>query len=1113
VVAVLGIAAVTFTAPVPTVAGLGPGVAAAEPLEFDPVLSLTGTCTTSNLDEVPDPGCPATHAPHPLSQPSGTAVDSHGDIYVGNIGPNTGTEGRFDIFDPAGHFLTEFLAEPFPETIAVDSQCRLYVQQQGERTLRYTPDACPPGATTTFSGPVTVDPSVRAQGGIAVDPTTDDLYVRMNKTVFKYSPNGEILDQTIGEGALFTGASAKVAIDGATGDIYTSTTRTESGVVPTPEEPFVSIVKVFGGGAGHPLKYTIDGSDTPEGGFRSPFAHLGLAVDETNGELFVNDTLGSNHVYQFQLNEVTNEYEYVATIEHSFQDVDQAIAFDSNIGSSNQGHLFVTSHPSGVGHLFAFGPRPAEIAPVIMGEAFSGLSTTEATLEGQVNPGGLATHFRFEYVDDATFQADVAESGAGHGFDHASKAPVPDAELVAGGASAHVSQGISGLQPATMYHFRIVAENALGVAEGEREGAEEVEHVFVTYSFAGSGFSNGRAYELVTPPDTNGRLPTATGIGTGDGFETDLFSPGGPGGGPNLIFETVGGSLPGAGGTGAINGDVYQAERGATGWGVSAAEPSGAESQAPSPGGYSADHRYSFWTTGGGGVNDQGSLVINGKETHYERLPDGSFALIGTGDTGEVDPQARGRWITPGATHLIFTSPVQLAQNAPPRDTAAAETGTVYDRTSDGVTSVVSLLPEDIPPASATEITYGGASADGSAVAFMVGTTLYEHRDQATLRVEEGSPVFAGISRDGNRVFFVKGGNIFAFDADEGTTTPIGSGGESTVVNVSADGSHVLFVSLKRLGGQGKSGKDNLYVWSDGAVRFIGTLEHIDVTGQEEGVSGFFVGGLGLWTTYAFGRVGPDAGPANDPSRSTADGRFFVFQSRANLTGYDSEGHPEVYRYDSQEGSLMCVSCNPTLAAAVSGGQLESLSASGNQFAPGNSLAPTHNITEDGQEVFFETKDALAPGDVDGAQDVYEWVAEGGGGCAQPDGCLSLVSSGHSAAADYLYAVSHDGHDVFFRTGDRLLPVDSDATPSIYDARVGGGFPEGEPSPCQDEACRGSATSPPSLPEIASSGMSGTPPRHRCHGKASRRDRGRRVHCKKAHRRHRHHKHRGGGSR
>jgi hypothetical protein len=108
-------------------------------------------------------------------------------------------------------------------------------------------------------------------------------------------------------------------------------------------------------------------------------------------------------------------------------------------------------------------------------------------------------------------------------------------------------------------------------------------------------------------------------------------------------------------------------------------------------------------------------------------------------------------------------------------------------------------------------------------------------------------------------------------------------------------------------------------------------------------------------------------------------------------------------------------------------------------------------------------------GDTDKKLDVYEWEGEGVGSCEEAGGCTYLVSGGQSSGPDYLYAMSQSGEDVFFRTADRLLPRDTEATLSIYDARVGGGFAEsnceggGCCSGCCGDECR-PLNPPPSLP-------------------------------------------------
>jgi hypothetical protein len=507
----------------------------------------------------------------------------------------------------------------------------------------------------------------------------------------------------------------------------------------------------------------------------------------------------------------------------------------------------------------------------------------------------------------------------------------------------------------------------------------------------------------------------------------------------------------------------------------------------PSPGGASPDHRYAFVTTLGSGGSDHGSFAqaFAGVENNYLREPDGSFELVGKGSIGS-DPEAAERWITDGATHMIFVTglgphpSVQLEPQAPPSPRSA-----IYDRTPSGL-HVVSLLPGDLTPSADAE--FLGVSEDGSAVVFSLAGTVYERRDNAkTLTVTPGPATVAGVSRDGARVFYVAGGQIVSFDAATLTSTVVASGGGAAVVNVSADGSHVYFVSTLQLdGGKGTAGGNNLYAWSGGAPRFVATLAAADVTGPVN---------LLRWASDA---VAPSPsktrGPANDPSRTTPDGSVLVFQSHAPLTGYDSAGRSEIFRYDAASGDLICVSCSPIDAPAAGDAQLQSDIAA-DPLSPVNAQSHIPNLTIDGGEVFFQTVDALVPGDVNGSVDVYEW--------SKGDG-VSLISAGHGEGASYLYGATPDGHDVFFLTREQLLPADhNNGVGSIYDARVGGGFPGGQAVlPCQENACQGPVSAAPSLSVPASTAVSGAAGSKRRHRHKARR---KSKHAAK----HRHHVHGG----
>jgi hypothetical protein len=365
----------------------------------------------------------------------------------------------------------------------------------------------------------------------------------------------------------------------------------------------------------------------------------------------------------------------------------------------------------------------------------------------------------------------------------------------------------------------------------------------------------------------------------------------------------------------------------------------------------------------------------------------------------------------------------------------------------------------------------------------------------ATLKSTVVEP--AGVSDDGDKVFYLQAGNIVSFDVASQARTLVSNSGDSTPVNVSGDGSHVYFVSKSVLTGSEKNangrealaGGNNLYVWDGGGqtTRFVATVDPKDVEGSVS---------LTNWTTHA---VNPNAntsnGRSNDPSRTTPDGTVFLFESRADVTGYDSGGYVEVYRYDA-DGALDCVSCPPTGVPAQADAALQRVIGAGageDAFVPTTSLVHIQNVTDDGRTVFFETKDALVPGDVNGAWDVYEWKVG-----QQP----YLISSGHDSLPTFLYGMSADGRDVFFRSTERLVPQDLSTVSSIYDARVGGGFPfTAAGPPCEEDNCQGIPSSLPQLPGAGSPSFHGPenakPQRKRHHKKKKRHHK--KHHSKKHH--------------
>ena len=91
----------------------------------------------------------------------------------------------------------------------------------------------------------------------------------------------------------------------------------------------------------------------------------------------------------------------------------------------------------------------AVTAPTATTLAAEGSKETEATLKGTINPGGEATEYFFEY-------------GTGTGYGQTTEKAI----VSTSGGSQGVSATLKGLLPDTEYHFRLVAKNKQGPAEG-----------------------------------------------------------------------------------------------------------------------------------------------------------------------------------------------------------------------------------------------------------------------------------------------------------------------------------------------------------------------------------------------------------------------------------------------------------------------------------------------------------------------------------------------------------------------------------------------------------------------------------------------------------------------
>ena len=338
---------------------------------------------------------------------------------------------------------------------------------------------------------------------------------------------------------------------------------------------------------------------------------------------------------------------------------------------------------------------------------------------------------------------------------------------------------------------------------------------------------------------------------------------------------------------------------------------------------------------------------------------------------------------------------------------------------------------------------------------------------------------FWAASADGGKVIYSTGGgepfvepgseivDLYEFDVDTEISTPI-AGEAGGVVGTSEDASHIYFTSQEDLAAGAVAGEWNLYLDSDGTKTFIATLAEEDRTGRGEIATGVHSAG-GIDSPYSLTHV----------SRVTPDGSHLAFMSNRSLTGYDNtdagsgKADMEVYLYDAESADLTCVSCNPTGArpmgrelrppyvvdVSILNRPTKLWGASWLQSWVYN-LYSSRALSNDGSRLFFNSFDALVPGDTNGAQDVYQWEAQGSGDCQKAGGCLSLISTGKSPQKSEFVDATPSGDEVFFETSSSIDPRDPGLI-DIYVARVGGGFPVPPTAPdCLGDACQGIPAAP-----------------------------------------------------
>jgi hypothetical protein len=659
----------------------------------------------------------------------------------------------------------------------------------------------------------------------------------------------------------------------------------------------------------------------------------------------------------------------------------------------------------------------------------SGKVTVATTQQGGV---GYDTHYHFQYVSQKGFEE--------HGW--ADSEGTASVDVGSGDASHNVGGDLPALQPGATYRYRIVAMNT-APGTSPVEGAEQTLIVPAQPIGGGSsscpnevfriGFSahlpDCRAYEQLTPVDK-------------EGAEEPFHYRGNDG-------EAV---LVGEDGEHA----VLEASP------VSYGSGSGA-GQSP----------YLFSRKEGGGW-----LMTAGA-----RQPETSIS--------SVNPQ------------VYSANLKQIAFESAYEPSAFSESPTVEYKVGPvgGPYTTVASVPHKSEGA-------GWVAANGDFTMLVLSTRDRTLVSEEPTPTKSGSDLYEYTAGGGLRQLNVSGaegegvtigtcGAEVAHGKEEGAEYHQFSGPHS----ISVDGSRVFFEAVP---GKNCSEPANLYMRVSGtetvdigAYKFLGANAEGTRLLLESG-GGELLGYDTETQTMEHQTSGEVAGASELRSlgitvRTEPQGTNAFFHPRYTYWGaltskLDEDG--QVYRYDSTEHLLECVSCSSSFDPAPK--QPAFLFGADGLPLVNGGLPDYTVVSGNGQFAFFTTPAALVPQDVDGeipiekhlntvgeypeyydlggtspSSDIYEWRAGGVDGCVQVQGCLALITDGRGGYLNLLLGTADEGRDVFFYTRSTLSPVDRGAEGSIgegniYDARIGGGDVPRAPRPveCEGDAC----STPPGAP-------------------------------------------------
>jgi hypothetical protein len=749
-------------------------------------------------------------------------------------------------------------------------------------------------------------------------------------------------------------------------------------------------------------------------------------------------------------------------------------------------------------------------APEIVSTAITSLTSQFAVLEAKIDPVGANTHYFFEYVDDAHFHGAAEEPfseaarlpvapagiGSGGGSGRVISAVSQDVSGLQPGIKYHfrvVAENSFGVSLGPEEEFTTLAAAGLGLPDERayelvtpvsKGGSADLFSSPVQFFNADGGFTSlsGDEYLMPSTVASFGPAPTSENNSyiftrTVDGWhlssvattapsvqsvQTELFDPVdlskvaftdqigsessvgrasrtslvGPPGGPYIAMHR----------DGNLNDETTEPVGASTDLSHVMLESTNHELAGGAKAQTAGADVYEF--SGGGTCEPKagGCKLVNLKTNNT--LESLCGAVLGQ---GEIAGTRKGAVSTDGA-RVIFTAPDPYVATGEGEcwNLGTSHAPQIYERV-DGKTLEVSAPELGVTEGGEPPLRYAalfvGASEDGRKIFFLTRSELTKEAESLKLHdkelyecevVERGGEPGCVLSR-------LSGG-------EEG----VSPGGVVAVPAVSGNGAAVYFMAAEKLTSNAAAvtGEEvDLY-------RFD-TTTHTTAYIAQVGESDYPKQEASQWPGEEYGQVALSQ-EAN--WYTTPDGQHLLFATAREILGgaYSTAGScpvgskgggsrlaghcAEIYNYDAANGSLICVSCNPSGAGPVSNAQIGRRS-----FVPMPASGLDYPLSNDGAYAFFDTADALVPNDTNGTLDVYEWH----------EGHISLISSGTSPAPSYFLGASPDGANIFFGTHARLVRQDTDDAGDVYDARIHGGFStSGSEVECEGDACQNAPPPP-----------------------------------------------------